>query len=205
MRKLNSVLGVNPGGFQAFLGLDGRIPWTRPGFFARQSDARFRPDLGGGRRLVHPYLDDILYPEMPHKTMGFDYDALRTVKSVLTRTQGGTSLVQYLDNRDDVIITEVFDGASGGLAISVEFVRKLYQYLVTPLPVGDHIGWHCPDLSPYFYLVELIDVKLGSQDTYHIEELGDHEPYMLAEPLQIIMKTIGVAKPPAGSLVFLGH
>ena len=162
MRTINSVLGFEPGGFQPYLGLTGRVPWTRPGFPARQSDARFRPDLGGGRRLVHPYLDPILYPEMPSKTVGFDYDVLRTVKSVLTRTQGGTSLVQYTDNRDDGIITEIFDGSGGELRVSIEFVRALLQYLLTPLQVGDYLGWRCPDLSPYFYAIELIDVKLGT-------------------------------------------
>ena len=32
---------------------------------------------GGGRRLRHPFLDDIVYPENPNRTIGFDVDAIR--------------------------------------------------------------------------------------------------------------------------------
>jgi hypothetical protein len=200
MRRVNSVLGFAPGAFQAFLGP--RIPWTRPGWTARQKDARFFPLKGGGRRLVHPYLPDILYPEIP-RTDGFDYDVLRTVKSVLTRTEGGTALIRYPDFRDDVVITETFN-AGGDLKTTVDLFRQLYEYLQTPLPDGDYLGWHCPDLSPYFYAIELIDVKLGNGTGYHLEEIGSEQPYMTTEPLQIMFKFITEAKAPAGVLTFTG-
>ncbi len=200
MWKPNRVLGFEPGAFTALVG--SRVPWPRPGFSVRQSDPRINPATGGGRRLVHPYFDDIVYPKNPSKTVGFDYDALRTMKSVLTRTEGATSLVRYPDNRDDVVISETFD--DGDLKISVEFVRELYRYLMTALPVGDYIGWQPRDLSPYNYFVELIDVKLGGGDQYHLEELGSEEPYLLAEPLTLIFKLVQEAKAPSGVLNFLG-
>lgn len=204
MRLINSVLGFIPGGFQPFLGP--RIPWTRPSFSMRQVDPRTNPATGGGRRLVHPYLDDIVYPENPSQTLGFDFDALRTIKPVLTQTEGGTALVRYPDFRDDVQITEVWDG-QGGLALSIEFVRLLYQAYITPLPEGDYLGWHCPDKSPYFYFIEIIDLKIGNQTQMHLEEVGtgdETSPYMITEPVSLIFKLVSPAQAPAGVLIFLG-
>jgi hypothetical protein len=154
--------------------------------------------------MTHPYLDDIVYPENPTRTPGFDYDALPTMKSVLTRTEEGTALARYPDSKDDVIITEVWD-AGGELKVSVEFYRQLYQYLITPLQVGDYIGWQPRDKSPYNYFIEIIDVKIGGVDQYNVNEIGSREPYMLVEPLAVIFKLVRAAKSPAGVLVFLGY
>lgn len=205
MWKPNRVLGFEPGAFTAFLG--SRIPWTRAGFSVRNVDARIsNPSLGGGRRLVHPYFDSIVYPENPTKTVGFDYDALRTMKTVLTRTEGANALTRYPDNRDDVLISETWAG--GDLPVSVEFFRLLYQYLMTPLQVGDYIGWQPRDLSPYFYFIEIIDLKLGSGDQYHLEEVLSNQegtaPYLLAEPMTLIFKLVQEAKAPSGVLTLLG-
>jgi len=203
MWKPNRVLGFEPGAFTALVG--SRIPWTRPGFSVRNTDPRVcDPSLGGGRRMVHPYFDDIVYPENPTRTPGFDYDAMPGVKSVLTRTQGGTALAKYIDNRDDGIITETWD-AGGELKVSIEFVRELYRYLVTPLQAGDYIGWQPRDKSPFNYFIELIDVKVGSNDQYAMEEIGSQEPYMLTEPLSVIFKLVTEAKSPSGVMVLLGY
>ncbi len=198
----NRVLGFEPCGFPALLGP--RIPWTRPGYKVRGNDPRIStPSLGGGRRMIHPYLEDIIYPENPTRTPGFDYDAVPAMRPVLTRTQRSTALVRYPDEKSDTIITEVWD-AGGELKVSVEFYRALYQYLMTPLPVGDYIGWQPRDRSPYNYFIELIDVKLGSRDQYNVEEIGSEEPYMLLDPLAVIFKLVAAAKSPSGVLVFLG-
>lgn len=204
MRTPNTLTGFLPGSFSSFFGLGDRIPWTPPGYAARQEDPRVNPVTGGGRRLVHPYLDDIVYPENPSRTSGFDVDVLRTVKSVLTRTEGGTALVRYTDLPDDVLIQETWD-AGGELRVDIEFARLLYQYLITPLPVGDLIGWQPRDRSPYNYFVEIVDIKIGTNDSYHLEEVGSEEPYMLTEPLTLIMKPVGEARAPAGILTFVGH
>lgn len=201
MFRPNRLLGFEPGGFSTFLGP--RIPYTRPSYSRRAVDPRTNPATGGGRRLAHPFLDDIVYPENPSRTVGFDFDVLRTMKSVLTRTEGGTALLQYPDYPNDVVITETWD-AGGGLKIEVEFVRKLYQFLMTPLPVGQYLGWQPRDLCPYFYLVALVDVKLGANDQYHLEEVGEEEPYMLTEPLSIMFKTIQPSKAASSVIVLMG-
>lgn len=202
MWKPNRILGFEPCGFPALLG--SRIPWTRPGYKVRGEDPRIsNPSLGGGRRMIHPFLEDIIYPENPTRTPGFDYDVLPTMRSVLTRTEGGTSLARYPDKPDDVVITEIWD-AGGDLKVSVEFYRALYQYLMTPVPTGDYIGWQPRDKSPYNYFIELIDVKIGSRDQYNVDEVGSEEPYMLTEPLVVIFKLVQAVKAPSGVLVFLG-
>ena len=177
-----------------------RFPWTRP---RTDDDPRENPRTGGGRRLIHPYLEDIVYPEKPNRTLGFDWDVLRKTRAVVTRTEKASVTAHYPELNDDVIIQEIWD--AGSASVSIEFYRLLRQYREEILPDGDHIGWQPRDKSPYNYFVELLDVRLGSGDSERAEEHGDYEPFLLAEPLTLVMKLVQDLRPPTGTLVLLGH
>lgn len=198
MWKTHPVLGFQPTGWPAML--NDRIAWTRP---RRDDDPRVNPATGGGRRLVHPYLDDIVYPENPNRTLGFDVDAIRKTRAVVTRTEGASAVAHYPEFRDDVVIREIWD--AGEASVSVEFWRQLRQYREEILPAGDYIGWQPRDLSPYFYFVELLDVKVGDGEIDDIQEHGNAEPFLLDRPLTLVFKLVQEVRPPAGVLVFLGH
>lgn len=194
----NPPLGFQPTGWPAMVNV--RIPWTRP---RRDDDPRINPSTGGGRRLRHPFLDDIVYPENPNRTIGFDVDAIRKTRAVITRTEGASAVAHYPELRDDVVITEVWD--AGEASVSVEFWRLLREYREEILPAGDYIGWTPADLSPYHYLIELLDVQVGNGDVDEIQEHGDVEPFLLDRPLALKFKLIQEVRPPAGVLVLLGQ
>jgi len=179
--------------------MDPCIPWTRP---RRDDDPRVSPSTGGGRRLIHPLLDDIVYPENPNRTIGFDWDVIRKTRAVVTRTEKASAVTHYPELRDDPVIQEIWD--AGSASVSVEFYRLLRQYREEILPVGDYIGWQPRDLSPYNYFVELIDVRLGSGDSDEVQEHGDREPFLLSQPLTLVFKLVQEARSPAGSIVLLG-
>jgi hypothetical protein len=152
--------------------------------------------------MTHPYLDDIVYPENPTRITNFDYDRIRKVPTVLTKTAGGTAVAQFPEFADDVPITEIWEAKD--LSTIVDLYRLFREYLTSTLPTGRYIGWQPRDLSPYNYFVELLDVRLGQGEEHVVEELGHREPYMMRESLQVQFKLIQEAKAPAGAMVFLG-
>lgn len=179
------------------------LPWVRPYV---KSDVRLNPGtgVGAGRRLVHPFLPDLVYPELPSRIVNFDYDVLRKTRSVATRTLQGTGISKYLEERDDVQVSEVWDGG-GGLSIPISFFRLLYRYMTEVMPPGNFVGWIAPDLTPHGFFVELLDLKLGSSDAYSVIEFGSEEPFLLLEPLTLTWKTIRTARFPVGVVSFSGH
>lgn len=197
MWQTHPPCGFQPTGWPAMV--NPRIPFTRP---RRDDDPRINPVTGGGRRLRHPFLDDLIYPSNPNRTPGFDWYVLRKTRTVLTRTEGGTATANYREGLDDVLISEIWD--AGSAPVDVEFYRLLRRYREEILPDGECIGWTPADLSPYHYAVELVDVKLGSSDIDEVEEHGDYEPYMLHQPLTLQFKMIQEARPPLGELILLG-
>jgi len=198
MWRPNVPLGFVPVGWPAML--NPRVPWTRP---VRDQDARLNPETGGGRRLRHPYLDDIVYPTTPNRTVGFDYHALRKTRAAVVRTEGASAVAHYRENYDDVVIQEIWDAAE--LSAQVAFYRLLRQYREEPLPAGDYIGWSPTDLSPYHYRIEILDVKIGDSDVDEIAELGRREPYMLGRPLTLVFKLVQEVQPPPAVLTLLGY
>ncbi len=190
--------GFQPAGWPTFI--HPRFPWTRPRV---DHDPAFTTGSGGGRRLIHPYLDDIVYPENPNRTIGFDWDVIRRTRAVVTRTEKGSAVTHYPEYHDDPVITEVWD--AGSASVTVEFYRLLKEYRETPLPTGEYCGWQPRDLCPYNYFVELVDVRVGNGDTDEIEEHGDKEPYLLHQPLTLVFKLVQEARSPGGVIVFLGQ
>ncbi len=199
MWRTNRLAGFVPSGWAAFLG--NRIPSTPARLL---NDPRLNPATGGGRRLIHPYLADIIYPENPTTTHGFDFDAVPRVRPVLSRMAAGTALVKYADSKDDVLISEVWN--AGSLSTNVEFVRQLLEYFTDVLPTGDYIGWHPRDRSPYNYFVDLVNLQIGAGDVYHLEEIHSNlEPLLIAEPVTMTFKLIRDNVAPSGALTFLGY
>jgi hypothetical protein len=198
MWRPNVPLGFVPVGWPAMV--NPRVPWTRP---RRDDDPRVNPATGGGRRLRHPFLDDIVYPENPNRTIGFDYHALRKTRAAIVRTELASAVAHYPEKYDDVVIQEIWD--AGEASVTVEFYRLLRQYREEILPAGEFVGWTPADLSPYHYLVELLDVKLGESDVDEVQEHGDREPYMLSRPLSLVFKLVQEVVPPPAVVTLLGY
>lgn len=197
MWTVNGLLGFRPTGWPQLV--NSRVPFSRP---TLNNDPRLNPETGGGRRMRHPYLDDIVYPRTPDRTANFDWDVIRRAPAVMTKTAGGTAVAQYPEFGDDVVITEAWDARD--LSTIVDLYRLFMEYLTSTLPVGQFIGWTPADRCPYHYFIELLDVRLGQGEEHVVEELGSKEPYMMRETLQVQFKLVQEASAPAGSMVFVG-
>jgi len=198
MWRPNRLAGFVPSGWPAFFG--SRIPSTSARLL---QDPRLNPLTGGGRRLIHPYLPDVIYPENPTSTLGFDVDAIPRMRPVVARMAAGSALLQYPDSKDDVLISENWN--AGTLSTNVDFVRQLMEYLMSPLPTGDFIGWNPRDRTPYNYFVDLVNLAIGSNDAYHLEEQHSNlDDLLITEPVTLTFKLVRDEASPSGALVFLG-
>lgn len=145
--------------------------------------------VGGGRRMRHPFLAPIVYPELPHRTTGFGYDRLRRSKAVVIKTLDSSAVAHYLDKGEDVIIKEVWQPQQ--LSTDTAFFYAMHNYLLTPLPTGRFIGWMPTDRTWKAYFITLLAVEGGpNPDTYNIEELGDRRPFLMREPFSIAFKLV---------------
>jgi hypothetical protein len=179
---------------------DPEAPWHRP----VQRDKRLFPARGGGRRMRHPYLEPIVYPELPHRTINFGYDVLRRVPVQLVRTADSTAVAKFPERVEDVVIREVW--LAEELSTYTEFFHQLQEYKLATLPTGDYIGWEAPDLSPKRFAIDLLDVKLGGVDgELLVEELGSERPYYLREQLTVEFKLVREVQHPSGLAYLVGY
>ncbi len=185
--------------------MDPRAPWQRPtGQFLgdpRLHAPKDQTKLSGSRILRHPYLDAIVYPELPSETVNFDFAPLRRCRTAVTKTKDSSAVSRYLDAEEDVVIHEIWRAASA--STTIELFRAFHEYFVNPLPFGEFLGWMPRDLSPRCYLVHLIDVRLGSDENYPVSENGRERPYLLKETLSVSLKLVAEAQAPA-SLAIMG-
>lgn len=174
-------------------------PWHR---VTQRDDARLTPTLGGGRRMRHPFLDHIVYPQTPDRTLNFGYDRLRKTRSVVIKTLDSSAVAKYSESSEDVIIREIWLAET--LSTFTELFHQFHTYLREILPPGRFIGWQPKDLSPKNYFVELLDVQCGTPDDFTIEELGDDRPHYMREQLTVAFKLVREIQAPAGVVNVVG-
>jgi hypothetical protein len=190
-------------------GIDGAdFDWMSEWWKAnRRGDARLRPAVeakirtGAGRRMRHPYLDPIVYPRIPDQTHGFDHDVLVRPEAVTSRNLQGTVLTDFSAEPDDTLIREIW--LAEGLSTFTAFFRELHRYRQAVLPADQFISWEPRDRTWKRYAVQLVDVRIGDADEYHVETLGKL-PYLMRSSLTIVMKTVRSASSPTGLLVGSG-
>jgi hypothetical protein len=175
-------------------------PWHAPN---RTGDRRNSPNQPSGRVMRHPALAPIVYARTPDRTFNFNRKPIRGVRSVLTRTLGGTVVTRFLDHPWDVVIEErwVADGAS----TTVEMFDQFQKYLTTPLQTGDYIGWQPGDLSPQGFFIELLQVILGDEQGGADREAIGKRPFMMRRDLIVRFKVAFEARGPAGIIAMIGN
>lgn len=173
-------------------------PWHR----ALRKDARLFPARGGGRRMRHPSLDPIVYPQVPDQTRNFLDHRLRQVRSVVTRTMTSSGVSKFPQPGDAVVIKEVFLART--LSTFTGLFRQFQEYLTTPLLPGDYIGWQPRDATPRNYFIDLLGVECGEPDEYLIEEMGNRRPYLMREQLTVSFKLVKGISFPSGVIVAVG-
>jgi len=167
-----------------------------------KGDPRLFPARGGGRRMRHPYLDHIVYPRMPDKTLNFGFDVLRRVPSTVLKTATATASAKYPEYFDDVKITEIWQAEQ--LSTITGLFHQFDRYWTYMLPPGRYVGWQPRDLTPKSYFVEILNVALGSAEDFNVEELGDRRPWMMREQLSVTFRLIRDVSYPAGVVASVG-
>lgn len=156
--------------------------------------------VGAGRRLRHPFLPDIVYPRLPDQTIGFGHHVLPRGRAVLIKTLSSSAVAHFLDVAEDVTIKEIW--TPGRLSTEARFFYALYEYRMTPLPIGQFIGWQPRDRTWLKYAVELLSVEGGpTPDSYAIEERGDAKPWMIDAQVVLSFRVIREFQDPAGIVV----
>lgn len=179
---------------------DPMAEWAR---VTTRTDLRLFPKKLGGRRLRHPFLPPIIYPQNPDRTLNFGYDVLRKTKSVLVKTIDSSAAAFYQDAKEDVVVREIW--SADKLGPETRFFHQLHRYWMTALPAGRYIGWQPRDLSPKNYFIRILNVECGPTDEFSIEELGDLRPWLLRETLILSFARVNEAASPGGALTFLGR
>ncbi len=175
--------------------------WQRLALNAHR-DKRLFPARGGGRRMRHPFLPSIVYPQLPDITEGFGYDVMRHPVTVSTKTEGATAVSKFIGTKDDVQLKEVW--SAGELSVLTRLLHQFHRFLINPLPDGYYLGWFAPDLSPKHFSVELLDVECNDNGGYIVEKIGNADP-MMRRVLTVTFKVVKEPVAPAGSMTMVGH
>lgn len=173
--------------------------WHRPN---SRGDLRHFPERTGGRVMLHPFYDPIIYPRVPDRTINMATDPLRRNRSALTQTHSAMAIAQFPDPTDGVIIQEVW--LAQQLSTFTELFHQFRKFWVDPLPPGRYLGWIPRDLTWRRYHVDILDVICGQPDEFIVEELGVVEPFLMREQLTVTFRVPQEFFHPAGSMVGMG-
>ncbi len=186
-------------------------PWpmvTHPGDYRLAKPCDVIEDLetvsfGGGRRMRHPLLGELVYPKPPDITLNVGYDILGKAVTRTVMTQGSTATQTFLHEFEDIIIQEVWKADQ--LSVPAEFFFALHQFWTTVMAPGNFVGWHAPDLMPNPYHVKILSVSLGRPGNLKVEQLKLADPpWMLRETLTLQFKTVRDVVSPSGAMVMEG-
>jgi hypothetical protein len=184
--------------------LDPLAPWWKP---TRKGDRRLwgpiadgDPPIGAGRRMTHPYHEDLVYARTPDRTINLGDDRLRRSEAVLTKTLNGSAVARYDEFDDDVVIREVWLAES--LSTLTDMFRHFHRFWMDQLPPDRFIGWQPRDRTWKRYFIEILRVDCGDVDgEFLVEELGQDRPFLMRTQLSVTFKLIRQVASPSGVLI----
>ena len=134
--------------------------------------------LDAARVLIHPAYPQIAgqgiyeYPTNPDITKNFIYAPAVKADVSLQRTVGSTLAIRKQQVPEDITITEIWLGGEQQLSMLAEMARVFHDYWVTPLPIGEYLGWEPLDITTARYLVSIVGVQIGGPD-YEYREVKE--------------------------------
>ncbi len=147
--------------------------------------------LGSKRILTHPLgatFSKITYYKNPTRTFNLDNEVLLAPTSNTIKTIGSRQLIRFENELDDIIVTEVWEGAENRQAAMPTFLfRQLYEYLVNP-PIFDPIAqtfitWEPRDRATKTYNVQLYQLRVGGGGSE--EQVFDIDDRRLPDSVEI--------------------
>lgn len=181
---------------------DSLSPWWKP---TTRRDKRLHPAVEGnpvmsaGRRMSHPYLEDLVYSRIPDRTINMSTDTLPRADAVITRTLDGSAVARYDNFLDDIVIREIWLAQT--LSTLTDMYRHFQHFWMAKLPPERYLGWQPRDLTYKRYAIEILRVDCGEADgEFLIEELGK-SPGMMRVSLSVTFKTVREVNSPSGILI----
>jgi hypothetical protein len=148
-------------------------------------------ELGAKRILTHPdgvNFAPITYYRNPDRTFNLDNVVLTAPTSAAVKTLGGRQVVRFEGELEDVIVTEVWEGAEGRrAAMPTSLFRQLYEYLINP-PAFDAVNqtfveYQPRDRSTKTYNVQLYQLRVGGASRK--DQVFDVDDFRLPTPPEI--------------------
>lgn len=173
--------------------------WHRPN---QPGDLRHFPHKTGGRVMLHPFRDPIIYPRVPDKTINMALNPLRRTRTSIVHTASAMAIGRFPDPSDGVPIQEVW--LAEQLSTFTELFHQFHTFWMDELEPGRYLGWIPRDLTWRRFHVEILDVACGQPDEYVIEQLGRTEPFLMREQLTVTFRVPQEFFHPAGSMVGVG-
>ncbi len=177
-------------------------PWWKP---TSRRDKRLHPAverdpvMSAGRRMSHPYYEDLVYSRTPDRTINMSSDTLLRAETVITRTLDGSAVARYDNFLDDIIIREVWLAQT--LSTLTDMFRHFQRFWMATLPPERYLGWQPRDLTHKRYAIEILRVDCGEADgEFLIEEIGK-SPGMMRQQLGVTFKTIREVNSPSGIVI----
>jgi len=116
------------------------------------------------RCLFHPSYGSIVYPKNPDRTMNYYRSVIRGYDSTSQKTLRSNMTSRDLQQFEDVIITEVWEGGGNKVSELARFVNTLQLMLTSEPALGRSVGWIPKDLGFQRHMIYPLYVKLGGKD-----------------------------------------
>ncbi len=154
--------------------------------------------LGAKRVLTHPLgstFSKITYYKNPTRNFNLDNEVLLAPTSSTIKTIGSRQVVRFENELDDIIVTEIWEGAENRQAAMPTFMfRQLYEYLINP-PVFSStaqtfITWEPRDRSTKTYNVQFYQLRVGGggseEKTFDIDDRRLADSVEIKHPLETL-------------------
>jgi hypothetical protein len=117
------------------------------------------------RCIYHPSFDTpIEYPYNPDRTINYYRSPTRKHAILSSPTLRSNITVRDIQQFDDVIITEVWEGGSGRLSMLAEFLDALHLMRITEPQLGRNMGWIPKDLGFQRHMIQPLNITVGGSD-----------------------------------------
>lgn len=115
------------------------------------------------RVIYHPGFDEeIVYPELPDRTVGYYHGPLRVKELKLLKSLQGGVASQDKEFFDEVLVQEVWGVGNNRLAMLSSFFEALQLFTLEDPPLGQQVAWVPHDRNFAKHLIQPLSVTIGT-------------------------------------------
>lgn len=118
------------------------------------------------RLLWHPGFNQVLvYPQHPQRTVNYYRSGIRKHDVQAVKTLQSNINVLDLQQWEDIVISEVWEGGANRLSMHAEFFDALHLFRITAPPVGRKLGWIPKDMGYQRHMIQPVALGVGSSES----------------------------------------